>query len=330
MFIDTAKIYVASGAGGNGCNSFFRSLYLRHPRPNGGPGGDGGNIIIKADEHIQTLLDFQYRRHFKADHGKHGSSNDKKGANAVDLIIKVPAGTIVKDAATGLVLRDLASPGEKAVVCKAGKGGRANAPYKEALPGSPGQERELILELKVIADVGIVGFPNAGKSTFISRVSKATPKIADFPFTTKAPVLGIVDLSGGRRFVLCEIPGLIEGAHLGKGLGLNFLKHAERTKVLIHLVDIAAVEGRDPTDDYRTLNKELDFYNTGADGRSPLHLKKQIVVLNKIDLPQAKENLKNFKKVFKKKIYPISGATGEGIKELLEAVWKEVRPSLRG
>ena len=325
MFIDTAKIHVASGAGGNGCNSFFRSLHLKHPRPNGGPGGGGGNIIIKADEHVQTLLDFQYRRHFKADHGKHGSSNDKKGAYAPDLIIKAPVGTTIKDAATGLVLRGLNSPGEEIIVCKAGKGGRGNAPYKDALPGLPGEERELILELKIIADVGIVGFPNAGKSTLISRVSKATPKIADFPFTTKAPVLGIVDLSGERRFVVCEIPGLIEGAHLGRGLGLRFLKHAERTKVLIHLVDIAAVEGRDPVEDYKILNKELEFYGD-VETRliASLHSKPQIIAVNKMDMPCAKENLKKFKKAIKKKVYPISGATGEGIKELLEAAWKQV------
>lgn len=316
MFIDTAKIHVASGAGGNGCNSFYRSLHLNHPRPNGGRGGNGGNVVVKTDEHIQTLLDFQYRRHFKAEHGKHGSSNDKKGAEAPDLIISVPVGTVIKDAATELVLRDLKEPGEEVVICKGGKGGRGNAPYKEALQGAASEERELILELKIIADVGIVGFPNAGKSTLISRVSKAHPKIANFPFTTKAPVLGIVDLSKERRFVMCEIPGLMEGAHLGRGLGLKFLKHAERTKVLIHLVDIAAAEGRDPVNDYRTLNEELEFYG------GQLGSKKQIVALNKIDLTQAKENIKLFKKVCKKKVYPISTATGLGMKELLEAVWK--------
>jgi len=324
MFIDTAKIFVASGRGGNGCNSFDRSLYFSHPRPNGGWGGYGGSIIVRSDEHVHTLLDFQYKRHFIANHGLHGSSNDKKGKDAPDLIIRVPRGTMIKDASTGLILRDLDKPGDEVVVCKGGKGGSGNAPKREATEGEPGQERELILELKLIADVGIIGFPNAGKSTLISRVSKATPKIANFPFTTKAPVLGIAELSKDRRFVICEIPGLIEGAHLGRGLGLKFLKHAERTKVLIHLVDMAAVDCRNPVDDYKALNKELKFYNNGVETRliASLHKKPQIIVADKMDVPCAKENLVKFKKAVKKKIYPISGATGKGIRELMEAVWK--------
>lgn len=318
MFIDTAKIHVASGKGGNGCNSFLRDRRIGHPRPNGGPGGSGGDIAIKSDIHIHTLLDFQYKRHFKAQSGFHGSSNDKKGAEGSDCIIRVPPGTVVKDASSAVVLRDLQAAGEQVIVCKGGKGGRGNAPGKEALPGGPSEERELFLELKLIADVGIVGFPNAGKSTLISKVSKARPRIADFPFTTKAPVLGIVDLKGDRRFILCEIPGLIEGAHSGKGLGIRFLRHAERTKILIHLVDMAAVEGRNPLDDYRALNKELDFYGC------QLASKPQIIAANKMDITAAKDNLARFRLAVKKKAYPVSGATGEGVAELLQAAWKKL------
>lgn len=321
MFIDTAKIHVASGKGGNGCNSFLRDKRIGHPRPNGGPGGSGGDVVMKADIHIHTLLDFQYKRHFKAQNGFHGSSNDKKGAEGSDCIIMVPPGTVVKDTSSAAALRDLQAPGEQVVVCKGGKGGRGNAPGKEALPGAPGEERELFLELKLIADVGIVGFPNAGKSTLIWRVSKARPRIASFPFTTQAPVLGIVDLKGDRRFVLCEIPGLIEGAHSGKGLGLHFLRHAERTKVLIHLVDMAAVEGRNPLDDYAILNKELAFYS------KQLASKPQIIAANKMDISAAKYNLAKFSPAVKKKVYPLSATTGEGVAKVLEAAWKKLEPS---
>ncbi len=316
MFIDTAKINVASGSGGNGCNSFFRDKRLSHPRPNGGPGGCGGHIVIKADSHIHTLLDFKYRRHFKAEDGSNGGSNDKKGSNGKDCIIKVPVGTVIKDASLDLVLRDLGRPGEEVIVCEGGAGGRANAPFKEATPGGPGKERDLFFELKLLADVGIVGFPNAGKSTLIWKISNARPRIANFPFTTKAPVLGIVRAKRGRDFVVCEIPGLIEGAHLGKGLGYQFLRHTERTKVLIHLVDMAGVEGRRPLDDYTALNNELGLFS------KELAKKPQILAVNKMDIPSASQNLAEFKKAVRKKSYAISGATGYGISELIEAVWK--------
>jgi GTP-binding protein len=290
-----------------------------HPRPNGGPGGNGGNVIIRSDAHIHTLLDFQYRRHFKAEDGSPGSSNDKKGSRGRDCVIKVPPGTVIKDAASDSVLRDLDSLCVEVIVCKGGAGGRGNAPKKEATPGEPAEERDLIFELKVLADVGIVGFPNVGKSTFISRVSKASPKVADFPFTTKAPVLGIVELANDRRFVICEIPGLIEDAHLGKGLGHRFLRHAERTKVLIHLIDIAAVEGRVPSNDYTVLNQELMCYS------KELAKKPQIIAANKMDLPQAKDNLVKFKAFVKKRVYAVSCPKGEGIKGLLEAVYKKLQ-----
>jgi GTP-binding protein len=319
MFIDTAKINVASGSGGNGCNSFLRDKHLSHPRPNGGPGGNGGNVIIRSDAHVHTLLDFQYRRHFKAQNGFHGSSNNKKGSSGSDCIIKVPPGTVIKDADTNSLLRDLEGPAEEVVICKGGSGGRGNAPKKEALPGSSGEKRNLILELKVVADVGIVGFPNTGKSTFVSKVSKAHPKIADFPFTTKAPVLGIVELGKDRRFVICEIPGLVEDAHLGKGLGHRFLRHAERAKVLMHLIDMAAFEGRLPYNDYKIINQELTCYSNA------LAKKPQIIAANKMDLGQAKDNLVKFRSVVKKKVYPVSCLTGEGLKELLEAAYKKLQ-----
>lgn len=317
MFIDTAKINVAAGRGGNGCNSFLRDRHLAHPRPNGGPGGNGGSVVIKTDPHMHTLLDFHYNRHFKARHGFHGSSNDKKGANAEDCVIKVPLGTVIKNAKTGLVLRDLDLSREEVIICKGGRGGRGNAFGKPALEGEPGEERDLLLELKLIADVGIVGFPNAGKSTLVSRISKARPKIASFPFTTKVPVLGIAELPDERRLVVCEIPGLVEGAHLGKGLGLQFLRHAERTKVLIHLVDMAAVDGRVPFQDYKALNKELELYGMGLAARP------QIIAANKMDYPCTKENLVKFKALVKKKVYSVSALSGEGIKELLEAAWRK-------
>jgi GTP-binding protein len=231
----------------------------------------------------------------------------------------VPVGTVIKDAASDLVLRDLDTAGDQVVVCKGGSGGRGNAPHKEALAGEPGEERDLFLELKLIADVGIVGFPNAGKSTLISRVSKARPRIAGYPFTTKAPVLGIVELSDERRFVICEIPGLIEGAHLGRGLGLKFLRHAQRSRVLIHLVDMAAIDGRDPVEDYKALNKELEFYS------SQLAKKPQIIAANKMDSPGAEDNLAGFRASVKNKVYPISAQTGKGVRELLEAACKKVQ-----
>lgn len=320
MFIDEAKIYVKAGAGGDGCNSFYRDKWNRIGRPDGGPGGDGGNIIFEVDENVQTLLDFQYRQHHEAESGSHGSSNHKKGRRGKDLLIKVPAGTLIKDAVNGLVLRDLIKTGDSVIIAKGGEGGRGNSRGRESTPGAPGEEKTVILELKLIADAGIIGYPNAGKSTLISRISSAHPKIANYPFTTKEPVLGVVKLYDYAAFVVAEIPGLIEGAHEGRGLGDKFLKHIERTKLLIHLVDIAGCEGREPADDYRTLNNELKSYS------KLLTAKPQIVALNKVDITEAKANIKKFKKSFPKiKIFPVSAVTGEGIKELLDAVYKKVK-----
>ena len=320
MFVDQAKILIKAGDGGNGCNSMYRDRYHRYGRPDGGEGGKGGDVVFEADANIHTLLDFQYRQHFTAQSGGHGSSNHKKGRYGEDLLIKIPPGTIIKDAGNGLVLRELIGRVDRVIIAKGGHGGRGNSKHLQAMPGLPGDEKLVVLELKLIADVGIVGYPNAGKSTLISRISSARPRIADYPFTTKEPVLGVVKINKEASLVVAEIPGLIEGAHLGKGLGDRFLRHIERTKVLIHLVDISAYEGRDPYKDYINLNKELRLYS------KELIKKEQFIALNKSDLESAAGNIKKFKKHIRgKKIFPISAVTGAGVKELLSAAYKEVR-----
>lgn len=320
MFIDEAKISVIAGNGGDGCNSLYRDRVNRIGSPDGGFGGDGGDIVFVADSNIHTLLDFQYRRHFKASSGLHGSSNHKKGKRGEDLCVKVPAGTIFRDADTGLLLRDLARVGDSVIIARGGKGGTGNSRGREALKGAIGETKTIALELKLIADVGIIGYPNAGKSTLISRISSARPKVASYPFTTKEPVLGMVRLHDDFSVLVADIPGLIEGAHEGRGLGHKFLRHVERTKILIHLIDIAAVDCRDPYSDYRTLNRELKAYS------NVLAKKPQLIVLNKIDCPGAMENLKAFKKRMKgKKWIEISALTGAGIKELLQAMSKGLK-----
>lgn len=319
MFVDEARIYIKAGDGGDGCNSMYRDRSHRYGRPDGGEGGKGGDAVFEADQNIHTLLDFQYRQHFKADSGNHGGSNHKKGKYGADLRIKVPPGTIIKNAENGLILRELIHPGDSVIIAKGGEGGRGNSRHRSSEPGALGEEKTVILELKLIADAGIIGYPNAGKSTLISRISSARPKIADYPFTTKAPVLGVVKIHEGVNLIFAEIPGLIEGAHEGKGLGDRFLKHIERTKVLIHLVDIASCEGRDPYKDYVNLNKELKLYS------KELIKKPRFVVLNKSDLEQAKDNAKKFKKHMRGiKVFTVSAVTGEGTKELLTAVYKKV------
>jgi GTP-binding protein len=321
MFIDEARIFVKAGDGGDGCNSFYRDKFIRgRGRPDGGHGGRGGSVIIEADENVQTLLDFQYQQHFSAPRGKHGSSNHKNGACGEDLRIKVPVGTVIKDADTCLVLRDLARKGASVIIAKGGEGGRGNSKNRPAEKGASGEEKTLRLELKLIADAGIIGYPNAGKSTLISKISSAHPKIASYPFTTKEPVLGVVKLYDDTQFVVAEIPGLIEGAHEGKGLGDRFLRHIERTKILIHLVDIAGTEGRDPAEDYEKLNRELKLYS------GELAKKTQVIALNKSDIDAAKDNMKAFRKRFKgKKTFAVSALTGEGVKELLDSVHKKLR-----
>jgi len=318
MFIDHAGINLKAGDGGDGCHSFSKGKFQRYKRPDGGDGGKGGDIIIKADNNVQTLVDFYYRKHFKAESGTNASSNHKKGAEGNVLLIRVPVGTIIRDRDEDITYCDLDEVGRSVVIVKGGEGGRGNSRFRDATPGKDGEEKNIVLELKLVADVGIIGYPNVGKSSLVSRISKAKVKVANYPFTTKTPTLGMVKLGTERSFVICDIPGLIKGAHAGKGLGDEFLRHVERTRVLIHMVDMAAVEARDPALDLASINKELGLYN------AELLKRPQIIAANKMDLPMAPENLKDFKKKVKKKIYPISCATGEGIKELLEAVYKKL------
>ena len=317
MFIDGAKINVRAGSGGKGCQSIYRDKYQRRGVPDGGDGGKGADIIIQADRNLLTLLDFQYHRHFFGTGGGHGSSNHKKGRGAPDIIVRVPLGTIVQDALTGSILRDLNIDGEQVVVARGGKGGIGNWHRKEATLGEPGEEKTIILDLKLLADVGVVGFPNAGKSTLISAISNAHPKIAAYPFTTTAPVLGVAS-GTHKRFVIADIPGLIPGASEGRGLGDKFLKHVERTRVLIHLVDMAGFEGRDPLDDYKKINLELKNYS------KEVYKKPQIICANKMDLAGAQENLKRFKKSIKKPVYAISALEKNNLEELVDAVAKKL------
>lgn len=315
MFIDRAKIFVKAGDGGDGCNSFSKGRYQRYKRPDGGDGGKGGDIVVVSDHNVQTLIDFYFQKHFKAESGSNGSSNHKKGSNGRDCVIRAPVGTIMKDSYEDITYCDFNAAGHSVIIVHGGEGGKGNSRGRLSTSGKEGEEKDLTFELKLVADVGIIGYPNAGKSSLISRISNAKPKIADYPFTTKTPVLGLVRLTRDRSFVVCDIPGLIDGAHTGKGLGIGFLRHIERTKALIHMIDMSAGLGtRDPAADMRSINKELGLYN-------PELLKRpQVLAANKMDMPQAAENLKLFRKKIRKRIYPISCVTGQGIKELLEAV----------
>jgi len=322
MFIDTAKIYVKAGNGGNGIVSFRREKYIPAGGPDGGDGGKGGDIVFVVDEGANTLVDFRYKRHFKAESGQDGGSSNKTGRSGEDLIIKVPPGTIVKDAETGRVLADLVNPGQSAVIARGGKGGKGNqhfaTPTRQAPAfsqrGEPGEERWVILELKLLADVGLIGYPNVGKSTILASVSAAKPKIANYPFTTLNPVLGVVRLDNETSFVLADIPGLIEGAHQGVGLGHEFLRHIERTKVLIHVVDVSGIEGRNPVDDFEQINKELKEYNP------KLAQKHQIVAANKVDITGSEKGLEELTRYAESrgyKVFPVSAATNKGLKELM-------------
>lgn len=322
-FVDEARIYVKAGDGGKGCESFYRDKYMRYPRPDGGDGGRGGDVVVVADRSTHTLLDFKFRQHHEGERGGHASSNAKKGRRGRDCYLKVPLGTIVRDADTGLVIRDLSEDGQSVIVAKGGAGGIGNNQNRTPKPAGTGEKRTIFFELKIVADVGLIGFPNAGKSTIISNISRVKSKIASYPFTTRQPVLGFVqdeDLS----FVVADLPGLIEGAHQGKGLGDRFLRHAERTRILVHVIDMASVDGRDPREDYAKINHELEAH--GHD----LSLKKQILVANKMDLPQAKENLKEFKKKIKAKVLSVSGLEKKGLETLVKEIKKGLcrEPSL--
>lgn len=324
MFVDRAKIYLKGGDGGNGMIAFRREKYVPMGGPSGGDGGRGGHVIFVADDNLSTLMDFKYHRHFKAERGVHGQSKNMHGAAGEDMLVKVPVGTIIWDDDTGELIADLAENGQEAVVARGGRGGRGNARFSNSVNrapsvsenGEPGQERYVRLELKLLADVGLVGFPNAGKSTFISRVSAARPKIADYPFTTLVPNLGVVQTKSRDSFVIADIPGLIEGAHAGSGLGHEFLRHIERTRVLIFVLDTAQTEGRDVLEDYATLCGELERY------RADLLERPWLIAANKMDLPEAGDNLARLVSRFGDKVYPISAATGEGLEPLMDKTWE--------
>lgn len=321
MFVDQVKVYVKGGDGGNGMVAYRREKYVPKGGPAGGDGGDGANVVFEVDEGLRTLMDFRYQRHFKATRGEHGRPKSQHGRNAKDMIVKVPPGTVVKDDDTGEVIADLVRHGERAVIAKGGRGGRGNTRFATprnpapeiAENGEPGQERYIVMELKVLADVGLVGFPSVGKSTLLSIISSARPKIAEYHFTTIVPNLGVVETEDGRSFVMADLPGLIEGAHQGAGLGLQFLRHIERTRVIVHVIDMGSVEGRDPYQDFLTINNELKEYNLRLTERP------MIIAANKMDMPDAEENLAKFKEQLQEDIpiFPISAATNEGIRELL-------------
>jgi len=326
MFTDQARIRVVGGNGGNGCVSFRREKYVPRGGPDGGPGGDGGSVLLVADPSLKALNAFRFKKRFAAQRGRHGEGSGRAGRDGSDLEIKVPPGTVVLDEEGAMVIADLASSGDKVLVARGGRGGRGNASFatathqapREAEPGAPGEERALRLELKLIADVGIVGYPNAGKSTLISHISAAHPKIAAYPFTTLEPNLGVVDLDNFRSFVVADIPGLIEGAHTGSGLGIKFLRHMERTRALIHLVDVSEGSGRDPERDLEVINGELLAFGEA------LARKPQVVAANKIDAlydPGRLEALERRCRAAGVPCFRISAVSGQGLKELLEGVW---------
>ncbi|PAV27609.1 GTPase ObgE [Virgibacillus profundi] len=324
MFVDQVSVYVKAGDGGNGLVAYRREKYVPKGGPAGGDGGNGGNIIFEVDEGLNTLMDFRYNRHFKGKRGENGMSKTQHGKNSAPLVVPVPPGTTVIDEETEEVIADLTTHGQQAVIVKGGRGGRGNTRFATprnpapdmAENGEPGQERNIKVELKLIADVGLVGFPSVGKSTLLSVVSAAKPKIADYHFTTLAPNLGVVDTSDQRSFVMADLPGLIEGAHEGIGLGHQFLRHVERTRLIVHVIDMASTEGRDPYDDYLKINQELREYD------SKLMERPQIIAANKMDMPGAEENLEKFKEQLEDDfpVYNISALTKDGLRDILFAI----------
>ena len=325
MFTDYTKIIIKSGDGGNGAATFRREKYVAAGGPDGGDGGKGGDIYFTVDKDKNTLIDFRYNKRYKAGNGQNGSGNHCNGRYGEDLYVKVPIGTVVKDAETGKVIADLSKPNQTELILKGGRGGRGNShfatPTRQAPrfseDGDKGEEKEVILELKLLADVGLLGYPNVGKSTFLSKVTEARPKIANYHFTTLEPNLGVVKTKSGDGFVIADIPGIIEGASEGVGLGLQFLRHVERTRLLLHFIDVSGEEGRDPVEDYKTINKELKKYS------EKLSKRKQIIVATKIDVMQDETNLKKLEELAKKEkleIYKISSVTGEGIEKLIDHV----------
>ncbi|HRR39696.1 MAG TPA: GTPase ObgE [Syntrophales bacterium] len=331
-FIDEAKIYVKAGDGGRGCVSFRREKYVPKGGPDGGDGGDGGDVVVTAAAGCRTLLDLKFHQHHVAKRGGHGSGNNRRGRDAGDVVVTVPIGTVITDAETGEVLGDLTKDGERVVVARGGIGGKGNAFFATATnqaprfaqEGTTGEERWLNLELKLLADVGIIGLPNAGKSTLISRISAARPKIADYPFTTLVPNLGVVKYGNAEPFVVADIPGLVEGAHRGTGLGMRFLRHIERTSVLVHLIDLSRQDEGDARKDYEVIRRELGRFSDN------LIQKPEVVAFNKVDVPAARERVKKEIDRFREKgieTFAVSAATGEGLETLLQAIIKILRRS---
>lgn len=329
MFIDKAKIFVKAGNGGNGAISFRREKYIAAGGPDGGDGGKGGNVIFRVELGMTTLMDFRYKRKYVAKSGADGAAKRQKGKNGEDIIISVPQGTLVRDAESNRIIADLSNPEKDVVIAKGGNGGWGNAHFATAIRQTPnfakngqsGDEREIILELKLLADVGLVGFPNVGKSTILSQTTKADPKIANYHFTTLEPNLGVVDLGERKSFVLADIPGIIEGASEGVGLGHEFLRHIERTRILVHVVDVSSIEGRNPIEDFDIINGELSKYDFALEERL------QIVAANKTDIIQDEEIYNDFVAEMERrgyKVFPISAATGKGVKELMNKTYEEL------
>ncbi len=326
-FVDETTAYVKAGDGGDGCVSFRREKYVPRGGPDGGDGGDGGDVIIETDPNLNTLMDLVSKAEFRAEDGGDGMSRNKHGADGEDLVISVPVGTIVIDTDSGLTLADMDRPGRRIVVARGGRGGRGNARFATAThqvpteyeEGKPGRERNLRLELRLVADVGLVGLPNAGKSTLLSRISAAHPKVADYPFTTLQPVVGIVETGDYTRFTVADLPGLIEGAHEGKGLGDEFLRHVERTRLLVHLVDALPTDGSDPLENYHTVRDELRLHS------ETLAAKPELVVATKVDLHGSQAGVQQLRQGLKGEVFEVSASSGEGLRELVGAIVERLR-----
>lgn len=325
MFVDVVKIYIKGGDGGNGAVSFRREKYEPKGGPDGGDGGNGGSVIFEVNSGMHTLMDFRYKKHFKAGSGERGRGNNRKGKDGEDLVIEVPPGTVVKDCETGRILADMTQPGQRKVLAYGGRGGKGNVHFatatrrapKFAMDGKKGEERWVVLELKSIADVGLVGFPNVGKSTILSVLTSARPKIGDYPFTTLTPNLGVVETPWGQSFIMADIPGLIQGAHQGAGLGHQFLRHVERTRLLVHVLDASGMEGRDPLDDFHAINEELKSFSPKLAERP------QIVAANKSDLTGSLDNIKRLETELKAcgiKVFPVSAVQNKGFDRLVEEI----------